>query len=103
MQKLIQEALEEYKFVVVDSPPLLNVADSRILATLVEGVVLVVKGGETPRELVRRAQACASEVGARLIGAVLNNVDMHREEYSYYRSYSYEARDDAPQETDAAN
>jgi polysaccharide biosynthesis transport protein len=103
MRKLIQEALEEYKFVVVDSPPLLNVADSRILATLVEGVVLVVKGGETPRELVRRAQACASEVGARLIGAVLNNVDMHREEYSYYRSYSYEARDDAPQETDAAN
>jgi polysaccharide biosynthesis transport protein len=103
MQKLIQEALEEYKFVVVDSPPLLNVADSRILATLVEGVVLVVKGGETPRELARRAQACAFEVGARIIGAVLNNVDMHREEYSYYRSYSYEAREDAVQETDAGN
>ena len=93
MQKLIQEALEEYKFVVVDSPPLLNVSDSRILATLVEGVVLVVKGGDTPRELVQRAQACISDVGARVIGAVLNNIDLHREEYSYYRSYSYDVQD----------
>jgi len=100
MQKLIQEALEEYKFVVVDSPPLLNVADSRILATLVEGVVLVVKGGHTPRELARRAQAHVSDVGARVIGAVLNNIDMQQQEYSYYRSYSYGG---APQDGNGAN
>lgn len=96
MQTLIQEALEEYKFVVVDSPPLLNVSDSRILATLVEGVVLVVKGGDTPRELAQRAHAYISDVGARVIGAVLNNIDLHREEYSYYQAYSYDARDAAP-------
>lgn len=89
MQQLIQEALEEYKFVVVDSAPLLNVADSRILATLVEGVVLVVKGGQTGRDLVQRAQAHVTDVGARVIGAVLNNVDLQREEYAYYRSYAY--------------
>jgi len=100
MQKLMQEALEDYKFVVVDSPPLLNVSDSRILATLVEGVVLVVKGGETPRELVQRAQACISDVGARVIGAVLNNIDLHREEYSYYRNYSYDVQDAPPAEPD---
>ena len=101
MQKLILDALEDYKFVLVDSPPLLNVSDSRILATLVEGVVLVVKGGETPRELARRAQAYVADVGARVIGAVLNNIDLHREEYSYYRSYSYDARDSAPQDQSA--
>lgn len=88
MQKLLAEALAEYRFVVVDSPPLLNVADSRILATLVEGVVLVVKGGATPRELALRAQGYAADVGARVIGVVLNNVDLHREEYSYVRHYS---------------
>jgi capsular exopolysaccharide synthesis family protein len=104
MKKLLAEALEEYKFVVVDSPPLLNVADSRILATLVEGVVLVIKGGETPRELARRAQAHASDVGARVIGVVLNNVDMHREEYSYYyQHYRYDSYDSAPQHTGAAD
>lgn len=104
MKKLLAEALEEYRFVVVDSPPLLNVADSRILATLVEGVVLVIKGGETPRELARRAQAHASDVGARVIGVVLNNVDMHREEYSYYyQHYRYDSYDSAPQHTGAAD
>ena len=91
MDKLIHEVLGEYKFVVVDSPPLLSVADSRILATMVEGVVLVVKGGVTPRELVRRAQTHATEVGARVIGVVLNNIDLHREEYAYYQSYRYGA------------
>jgi succinoglycan biosynthesis transport protein ExoP len=104
MKKLLAEALEEYKFVVVDSPPLLNVADSRILATLVEGVVLVIKGGETPRELARRAQAHASDVGARVIGVVLNNVDLRREEYSYYyQHYRYDSYDSAPQHTGAAD
>ncbi|HUJ32842.1 MAG TPA: polysaccharide biosynthesis tyrosine autokinase [Candidatus Acidoferrum sp.] len=102
MKKLVAEALEEYKFVVIDSPPLLNVADSRILATLVEGVVLVIKGGETPRELARRAQAYASDVGARVIGVVLNNVDLHREEY-YYQHYHYDAYDSVPQQGDAAH
>lgn len=93
MQKLIEQALEEYKFVVVDSPPLLNVADSRILATLVDGVVMVVKGGETPRELALRARGYAANVGARVIGVVLNNVDMHRGENSYYQHYGYESYD----------
>jgi polysaccharide biosynthesis transport protein len=89
MRTLVQEALEEYKFVVVDSPPLLNVADSRVLATLVEGVVLVVKGGKTPRESVRRALTHVLDVGARVIGAVLNDIDLQRDEYSYCRSYAY--------------
>lgn len=103
MKRLIKEALEEYKFVVVDSPPLLNVADSRILATLVEGVVLVIKGGETPRELARRAHAYAVDVGARVIGVVLNNIDLHREEYSYYQQYHFDAYESAPQQRGAVS
>ncbi|HTS13135.1 MAG TPA: polysaccharide biosynthesis tyrosine autokinase [Candidatus Limnocylindrales bacterium] len=100
MKKLVAEALTEYKFVVIDSPPLLNVADSRILATLVEGVVLVIKGGETSRELARRAQMYASDVGARVIGVVLNNIDLHREEYSYYyQHYHYDAYEAQPSDT----
>ena len=59
MRTLLDEAREEYQFVLVDSPPLLNVSDARILARLTEGMILVVKGGETPRELALRAQGCA--------------------------------------------
>lgn len=83
MQALIQEAMAEYNFVLLDSPPLLDVADGRILTTLVEGSVLVVKGGATAREKVQRAQGCVMEVGAHLIGAVLNDMDLRREGYGY--------------------
>jgi len=88
MRTLLGEAKAEYQFVVVDSPPLLNVADSRILATMVEGVVLVVKGGVTPRELAQRAQGYARDVGANLIGVVLNNLDVRGSD-DYYRYYHY--------------
>ncbi len=90
MRALLREAKAEYHFVVVDSPPLLNVTDSRILATLVEGVVLVVKAGTTPRELVQRAQVCARDVGGNLIGVVLNNLDVHAGDEYYYRYASYD-------------
>jgi polysaccharide biosynthesis transport protein len=89
MRAMLDEARGEYQFVIVDSPPLLNVSDSRILATLVEGVILVVKGGVTPRELAQRAQSYAEDVGANLIGVVLNNIDV-RSGDDYYRYYRYD-------------
>ncbi len=90
MRDLIREASAEYDLALIDAPPLLNVADGRILATMVEGVVMVVKSGATPREMVRRAEIYVSEVGGRLIGVVLNDVDLRRDGYYYYRSgYDY--------------
>lgn len=88
MQTLIREAMNRYHFVLVDAPPLLNVADGRILATMVQGAILVVKGGATPRELVQRAQSCVRDVGAHLIGVVLNDVNVHHDGY-YYSGYRY--------------
>jgi polysaccharide biosynthesis transport protein len=95
MQALIHEAMEEYQFVLVDAPPLLNVADGRILATMVEGAVLVVKGGFTPRELAHQAQLHIRDVGGRLIGVVLNDVDVRHNGYynGYYRYGSYADHD----------
>ncbi len=91
MRLLMREATREYRCVILDSPPLLNVADSRILATMVEGVILVVEGGGTPRELAQRAQAHARHVGAAVIGVVLNNLDLRSEgDYYYYRYYRYD-------------
>jgi capsular exopolysaccharide synthesis family protein len=88
MRAVLREVLEEYAFVVVDSPPLLNVSDSRVIAALVEGVILVVKGGGTPRELAQRAAASVGDVSTNVIGVVLNNVDVRRDGYGYY-AYSH--------------
>jgi polysaccharide biosynthesis transport protein len=85
MQLLIREAMEEYQFVLVDAPPLLNVADGRILATMVEGAILVIKGGFTPCDLAQQAQFHIRDVGAHLIGVVLNDVDVRHN--GYYKGY----------------
>ncbi len=88
MRMLVWEAVRQYKFVIMDSPPLLNVADSRILASLAEAVVLVVNSAATPRELVQHAETQVRSVGANVVGVVLNNLDFRED--SYYRYYRHD-------------
>jgi polysaccharide biosynthesis transport protein len=77
-------------FVVIDTPPVLSVTDARILGTQVDGVILVVKGGATPREAVRQTKRLLEGVNARIIGTLLNNVDLHSGDYySKYYYYGY--------------
>jgi polysaccharide biosynthesis transport protein len=84
MRALIQESMATYRFVILDSPPLLNRADSRILGSMVGATILVVKGGDTPRQVVQYAESQARSVGTNLIGVVLNNLDSSLNDYSYY-------------------
>jgi len=84
MRALIQESMATYRFVILDSPPLLNRADSRILGSMVGATILVVKGGDTPRQVVQYAESQARSVGTNLIGVVLNNLDSSVNDYSYY-------------------
>jgi Mrp family chromosome partitioning ATPase len=76
MPALLQQASQHYKYVVLDSPPLCNLADSRILATLVDGVILVVGAGVTPRDLVQRAYTSAVDAGSQVLGVAINYVDV---------------------------
>jgi succinoglycan biosynthesis transport protein ExoP len=88
MRAFMREAVAQYDFLLMDSPPLLNLSDGRILGTMVEGAILVAKGGATPRELVQRAQLCLSDVGARVVGVVLNKTDLEPDErYAHYYRY----------------
>lgn len=91
MPALLQEAGHHYKYVVLDSPPLCNLADSRILATLVDGVILVVGAGVTPRDLVQRAYSSALGTGSKILGVAMNYVDASM---GYY-ALEYE-REDSP-------
>ena len=84
MRALIQESMATYRFVILDSPPLLSRADSRILGSMVGATILVVKGGETPRQVVQYAESQARSVGTNLIGVVLNNLNASLNDYSYY-------------------
>jgi len=99
MASLLREATAEYGFVVVDSAPLLNVADSRILAALVEGTVLVVRGNQTPRELPRRSLAHLRDVGGNVIGVVLNNLIISSADYYSYHYYQEDGSDESTEES----
>jgi polysaccharide biosynthesis transport protein len=92
MRELLQILAPEFRYIIIDSPPLINVSDSVVLSTLVEGVVFIVKGGATKRSIVRRAQQELRNVRARILGVVINNVDLKGEGYDdyYYQRYHSE-------------
>ena len=75
--------------VIIDSPPVMSVTDSVVLATMVDGVVFVIKYGSTPRPPMQLAIQQLSDVKARLLGAILNDVDFKKQGYYQYYKYYY--------------
>jgi Mrp family chromosome partitioning ATPase len=76
--------------VLIDTPPSLTVTDATVLAPLVDGIILVVKAGNTKMAAVKRQVAALRQVGARLLGVVVNDVHFESSRYSYYyHSYYY--------------
>jgi succinoglycan biosynthesis transport protein ExoP len=88
----------KYDFVLLDAPPVLPVTDAVLLGREAEGVVLVVKGQDTPRELVRRARDQLQQAGARMLGVVVNNVDLAWGDVYFYRQYFNGYYGPAPEE-----
>ena len=84
MTKLLSFLQSVFTHVVIDSPPVGSFTDGVLLSSIVDGVVLVVHGGKTSRDLVRRSRQVLQDTGARILGVVLNNVDLHTQEYKYY-------------------
>jgi polysaccharide biosynthesis transport protein len=89
MAEILTIAASYYEQVLIDSPPLLPVSDSVVLSRLVDGVVLVVSGN-TARPLVRGSCSRLLQVGAKILGVVLNNVEEH--EQHYYKGSYYTAK-----------
>jgi non-specific protein-tyrosine kinase len=85
MQKLLHELAQQVDVVLIDSPPVLPVADATALAQAVDGVLLVLEAGHTRREAARHAVESLRQVGANLVGVVLNAVPTYNG--SYYYSY----------------
>ena len=89
MKDMLHELAGRYDHILIDSPPLINVTDPVILSTMVDGVILVVHGGKSTRDVVRRARQELSTVGAKIFGVVLNNVDLRRDGYDNYYYHRY--------------
>ena len=90
--KTMLESLEaRFDHILLDSPPVLGFADAIILSTCVNGVILTVLGGKTPRETLQRAKEALQQTNTKILGVVINRVDIRRSDYGYYyyRYHSY--------------
>jgi capsular exopolysaccharide synthesis family protein len=88
MANLLKLLSQHFTHVVVDSPPITSFTDGVLIASMVDGVILVVHAGKSSRQVVRRARQLLQDVGAKIFGVVLNNVNLRSQDnYYYYQSY----------------
>jgi succinoglycan biosynthesis transport protein ExoP len=89
MEATLKDLLKRFTHIVIDSPPLLLVTDAVVLSAMADGVILVVSSGATTRGALSRAHRILENVGSRVLGMVLNKVDMRFDTYYgyYYGPY----------------
>jgi capsular exopolysaccharide synthesis family protein len=90
MGALLERALRVFDTVLIDTPPVKQIADARVLGRLSDGVVLVLRAGQTTRGTARAAADRFAEDGIRVLGTVLNSWDPDTNGSGYYDGYSYE-------------
>jgi capsular exopolysaccharide synthesis family protein len=89
MNEVLAEYEESFDVVVLDSAPILGLADTIVLATKVRGMLLVVSSATVSRDALRESAKRLRHVRAPLVGAVLNRMDISSREYGYYAQYYY--------------
>jgi len=89
MRKLIELLGQHFTHIVIDSPPVNSFTDGVLIASIVDGVLLVVHGGKSSRGVVRRSRQLLMDIGAKIVGVVLNNVSARSHDYYYYHQRYY--------------
>ena len=89
VRDLLTFLAKEFDVVLVDAPPVIGLTDAVVIGTIVGDVFIVVKAGRTSRQQTALAIQMLENIGCRILGAVLNEVDVHK---PYYRVYSYSRR-----------
>jgi len=87
--RVVERLLERYDRIIFDSPPVCAVTDALILGNVCDGAVLVVRAGETSREMVKKARRLLADVKVNILGALLNNVDVSKRGYGHYYYQDY--------------
>jgi len=106
MRRLVAALQARYSHVVIDSPPIASFTDGVLISTMVDGVLLVVHGGKSSRHVVRRSRQLLHDVGAKIFGVVLNNINLQAHDYYYYQRYysqSYYKTDPETEQSRAAS
>lgn len=84
MTAFIKEMKNEFKYIILDTPPLQAVTDAQVLSTKADGVLLIVRAGSAKREMVFNSVDLIKKVQGKVIGTVLNGVENKKSNYYYY-------------------
>lgn len=84
MTAFIEEMKKEFKYIILDTPPLQAVTDAQVLSTKADGVLLVVRAGSTKKDAILNSVDLIKKVQGKVIGTVLNGVENKRNNYYYY-------------------
>jgi len=86
MAALVRTLREEFNFILFDTPPILAVSDAMVLGPVIDGVILIVWGGKTPREALMRAKENLDLLKVKSLGVIINNLNIKQHSY-YYKNY----------------
>ncbi len=90
VKSMVKELGEKFDLVIFDSPPLMGISDTSIMAREVDGILLVLGYRKFPKEVAYRAVKTIENIEGNLIGAILNEVNLKRDDFYYYRhNYRY--------------
>ena len=89
MADVLKELRQIYDMIIIDSPPLTAVTDASILSKYSDGIILVIRAGETHMEVVKSGLENLKAVNAKVLGAILNCVSTGRDSYYYYQYHYY--------------
>lgn len=87
MRDLLTHLRELYDHIVIDTPPSLSVTDSVVLSPCADAVVLVIRAEQTTKTALRRSRDILMQVNAKVVGVLLNAVDLTSPDYYYYYEY----------------
>ena len=85
---LIEAAKEKYDYVILDCPPIGSVIDAAVVAKQCDGAIIVVESNSVSYKMVQRVKAQMEKSGCRILGAVLNKVEVGGKGYGYGKYYS---------------
>lgn len=88
MRNFLEKLKNEFDYIIIDTPPVISVTDAQILSTMADGVILVISSGEADRQAAAKAKELLLNVKAKILGVVLNKIDIDSNKgYRYYYYY----------------
>ena len=87
MRDVLAQLREQYDHIVIDTPPSLSVTDAVVLSPRADAVILVIRSGQTTKQALRRSRDVLMQVSAKVVGVLLNAVDLSSPDYYYYYEY----------------